>query len=173
MQLSVLGKVVLKIFLATIQICQVIIIVLDINQCLCMPKAELNTKNEPKRPPLSGRLGSFLVLNSAFGIHWNWLISSAVIITWQNSRIADERFKQAFLTEEKFLWIHSMKSPILGKGVLQIFWAIVQICKVIVIELDINQWLCMPKAELNTKNEPKRPPLCGRLGSFLVFNSVH
>ena len=27
----------------------------------------------------------------------------------------------------------------------------------------------MPKAELNTKNEPKRPPLCGRLGSFLVF----
>ena len=39
--------------------------------------------------------------------------------------------------------------------------------------LDINQCLCLPKAELNTKNEPKRPPLCGRLGSFLVFNSVH
>ena len=31
----------------------------------------------------------------------------------------------------------------------------------------------MPKAELNTKNEPKRAPLCGRLGSFLVFNSVY
>ena len=39
--------------------------------------------------------------------------------------------------------------------------------------LDINQCMCLPKAELNTKNEPKRPPLCGRLGSFLVFNSVH
>ena len=39
--------------------------------------------------------------------------------------------------------------------------------------IGINQCLCLPKAELNTKNEPKRPPLCGRLGSFLVFNSVH
>ena len=37
----------------------------------------------------------------------------------------------------------------------------------------INQCLCMPKAELKTKNEVKRPPLCGLLGSFLVFNSVH
>ena len=67
-----------------------------------------------------------------------------------------------------------MKLPVLGKGVLKIFWAIVQICQVIIIALDINQYLCMPKAELNTKNEPKRPPLCGRLGSFLVLNnSVH
>ena len=31
--------------------------------------------------------------------------------------------------------------------------------------LDINQCLCLPKAELKTKNDPKR--------SFLVFNSVH
>ena len=39
--------------------------------------------------------------------------------------------------------------------------------------LDINQSLCLPKAGLNTKNESKRPPLCGGLGSVLVFNSIH
>ena len=37
--------------------------------------------------------------------------------------------------------------------------------------LDINQCLCLPKAKLNTKNEPKR--FRGRLGSFLVVNSIH
>ena len=36
--------------------------------------------------------------------------------------------------------------------------------------LDINQCLCLPKAELNTKNEPKQPRV--RLGSFFVFNSI-
>ena len=38
--------------------------------------------------------------------------------------------------------------------------------------LDIDQCLCLLKAELNTKNE-SRWSLKGRLGSFLVFNSVH
>ena len=66
-----------------------------------------------------------------------------------------------------------MKLSVLGKVVLDIFWAIIQICQVIIIVLDINKCLCMPKAELNTKNKPKRPTLYGRLGSFLVFNSVH
>ena len=39
--------------------------------------------------------------------------------------------------------------------------------------LDIHQRLCLPKAELNTKNEPKRRPFRGPLGSFWVFNSIH
>ena len=46
----------------------------------------------------------------------------------------------------------------------------------------INQCLCLPKAELNTKNTTKRPregvvwlsgPVRGRLVEFLVFNSIH
>ena len=69
--------------------------------------------------------------------------------------------------------MYTMKSPFLEEVVLKVFLAILQIFQVIIIALDINHCLCMPKAELNTKNEPKRPPLCGRLGSFLVFNSVH
>ena len=32
--------------------------------------------------------------------------------------------------------------------------------------------LCLPKAELNTKNETKRQLFNGRLVSFLVFNSI-
>ena len=32
--------------------------------------------------------------------------------------------------------------------------------------------MCLPKAELNTKNETKRPLFNGRLVSFLVFNSI-
>ena len=39
-------------------------ILLGLNQCLCLPKAELNTKNETKRPLFNGRLVSFLVFNS-------------------------------------------------------------------------------------------------------------
>ena len=35
-----------------------------------------------------------------------------------------------------------------------------------------NQCLCLPKAELNTKNSTKRQ-LCCCLVEFLVFNSVH
>ena len=35
-----------------------------------------------------------------------------------------------------------------------------------------NQCLCLPKAELNTKNSTKRQ-LCCRLVEFLVFNSIH
>ena len=35
----------------------------------------------------------------------------------------------------------------------------------------INQLLCLPKAELNTKNSTKRQ-LCCRLVEFLVFNSI-
>ena len=66
-----------------------------------------------------------------------------------------------------------MKSPVLGKVVLKVFWAIVQIRQEIIIALDINECPCMPKSELKIKNEPKRLPLCGRLGSFLVFNLVH
>ena len=34
------------------------------------------------------------------------------------------------------------------------------------------QCLCLPKAELNTKNSSKRQ-LCCRLVEFLVFNSIH
>ena len=34
--------------------------------------------------------------------------------------------------------------------------------------LDIHQWLYLPKADLNTKSEPKRF-YGGRLYSFLVF----
>ena len=34
-----------------------------------------------------------------------------------------------------------------------------------------NQCLCLPKAELNTKNSTKRQ-LCCRLVEFLVFNSI-
>ena len=33
--------------------------------------------------------------------------------------------------------------------------------------------LPLPKAELNTRNSTKRPPLCGRLVEFLVFNSIN
>ena len=36
----------------------------------------------------------------------------------------------------------------------------------------INQCLCLPKAELNTKNSTKRQLRC-RLIEFLVFNSIH
>ena len=35
-----------------------------------------------------------------------------------------------------------------------------------------NQCLCLPKAELKTKNSTKRQ-LCCRLVEFLVFNSIH
>ena len=35
-----------------------------------------------------------------------------------------------------------------------------------------NQCLCLPKAELNSKNSTKRQ-LCYRLVEFLVFNSIH
>ena len=35
-----------------------------------------------------------------------------------------------------------------------------------------NQCLCLPKAELNTKNSTKRQ-LCCRLVEFMVFNSIH
>ena len=35
-----------------------------------------------------------------------------------------------------------------------------------------NQCLCLPKAELNTKNSIKRQ-LCCLLIEFLVFNSIH
>ena len=38
--------------------------------------------------------------------------------------------------------------------------------------IDINQCLCLPKAELKTKNSTKRQ-LCCRLVEFLVFNSIH
>ena len=38
--------------------------------------------------------------------------------------------------------------------------------------LDINQFLCLSKAVLRTKNGPKRLTR-GRLGSFFVFNSAH
>ena len=38
--------------------------------------------------------------------------------------------------------------------------------------LGINQLLCLPKAELKTKNSTKRQ-FCGRLVEFLVFNSIH
>ena len=34
-----------------------------------------------------------------------------------------------------------------------------------------NKCLCLPKAELNTKNSTKRQ-LCCRLVEFLVFNSI-
>ena len=37
--------------------------------------------------------------------------------------------------------------------------------------IGINQCLCLPKAELNTKNSTKRQ-LCCRLVEFLVFNSI-
>ena len=36
----------------------------------------------------------------------------------------------------------------------------------------INKWLCLPKAELKTKNSTKRQ-LCCRFVEFLVFNSIH
>ena len=35
-----------------------------------------------------------------------------------------------------------------------------------------NQCLCLPKAELKTKNSTKRQ-LCSRLVEFVVFNSIH
>ena len=38
--------------------------------------------------------------------------------------------------------------------------------------LGSNQCLCLPKAELKTKNSTKRQ-LCCRLVEFLVFNSIH
>ena len=38
--------------------------------------------------------------------------------------------------------------------------------------IGINQCLCLPKAELNTKNSTKRQ-LCCRLVEFLVFNSIY
>ena len=38
--------------------------------------------------------------------------------------------------------------------------------------ISINQYLYLPKSELNTKNSTKRQ-LCCRFVEFLVFNSVH
>ena len=38
--------------------------------------------------------------------------------------------------------------------------------------LGSNQCLCLPKAELKTKNSTKRQ-LCCRLVEFLVFNSIN
>ena len=42
--------------------------VIGTNQCLCLPKAELNTKNSTKQQQ-SCRLVEFLLFNSAFGRH--------------------------------------------------------------------------------------------------------
>ena len=39
-------------------------ILLDFNQCPCLPKAELNTKNKTKQSLLNGRLVLFLVFIS-------------------------------------------------------------------------------------------------------------
>ena len=38
--------------------------------------------------------------------------------------------------------------------------------------IDINQCLCLPKAELNTKNSTKWQ-LCCRLVEFMMINSIH
>ena len=46
--------------------------VIGYNQCWCLPKAELNTKNST-RWQQSCRLVEFLVFNSAFGRHQHWL----------------------------------------------------------------------------------------------------
>ena len=41
------------------------------------------------------------------------------------------------------------------------------------VSIEISElYLCLPKAELNTKNETKRPVLIGWLDSFVVFNSI-
>ena len=37
--------------------------------------------------------------------------------------------------------------------------------------IGINQWLCLPKAELNTQNST-RWQLCRYLVEFLLFNSI-
>ena len=39
-------------------------------------------------------------------------------------------------------------------------------------EIGINEWLCLPKAELQTKNSTKRQ-LCYRFVEFLVLGSIY
>ena len=56
----------------------------------------VENQNEPKRRQSGGRLGSFLVFNSAFGIHMHWLISSTIIITWQICTTAQKICKTPF-----------------------------------------------------------------------------
>ena len=61
-------------------------LVVLINQCLCLPKAELNNKNSTKRQQ-SCRFVEFLVFNSAFGRHSHELIP----IAWSSSSFVISR----------------------------------------------------------------------------------
>ena len=54
--------------------------VIGTNQCLCLPKAELNTKNSTKRQQ-SCRLVEFLLFNSAFGRHKSLINTEHIIIS--------------------------------------------------------------------------------------------
>ena len=51
---------------------------IGINQCLCLPKAELYTKNSTKRQQ-SCLLVEFWIFNSAFGKHSKLLILSTLL----------------------------------------------------------------------------------------------
>ena len=45
-----------------------LIMIFGFNQCMCLPKAELNTKNETEQPLLSCRLVSFFFCSTGFSL---------------------------------------------------------------------------------------------------------
>ena len=115
---------------------------------------ELKTKNTTKRQK-SYRLVDFLVFNSAFGRHSNLLIPSTI------SSIGD-RYGKLILSVtigDRLWWSHQIRITSPWRSPYDD------------IVLGINKLLCLPKAELKTKNSTKRQ-LCCRLVEFLVFNSA-
>ena len=116
----------------------------------------------PKTQPndaLRRRLVEFLVFNSAFGRHRHWWIP----ITSYSFIIIDMSFIIYQLLESDPTWqVGSLSSESIDDMTMMMN------------EYDmigINQCLCLPKAELNTKNSTKRQ-LCCCLVEFLVFNSI-
>ena len=106
---------------------------------LIFKQIELNTKNSTKRQQ-SCRLVEFLVFNSAFGRHRHWWIP----ITSYSYIIIDMSFIIYQLLESDPTWqVGSLSSESIDDMTMMMN------------EYDmigINQCLCLPKAELNTKN---------------------
>ena len=110
---------------------------------LIFKQIELNTKNSSKRQQ-SCRLVEFLVFNSAFGRHRHWWIP----ITSYSFIIIDMSFIIYQLLESDPTWqVGSLSTESIDDMTMMMN------------EYDmigINQCLCLPKAELNTKNSTKR-----------------
>ena len=100
----------------------------------------------PKTQPevaLRRRLIEFLVFNSAFGRHRHWLIpmtSPSIIIILMSSLIHHGLRFGGSHRNIKPWWMMDDITMMMNEG----------------DSIGINQCLCLPKAELNTKNSPRR-----------------